>query len=133
MSNFREMAPERLFEKIFKLLKYEHIIYHFKACGPGISNIYNYFREIFKFRDFMNTLRNFAKSVFVHILLVGVRFTVQKLSVGRGAQSHLHLLFCKIVYNIHLCKNTSIRWLDTPFCDRQYTHVRVLLDLFVQI
>ena len=29
--------------------------------------IYNYFREIFKFRDFINTLRNFAKSVFAHI------------------------------------------------------------------
>ena len=29
--------------------------------------IYNYFREIFKFRDFINTLRDFAKSVFAHI------------------------------------------------------------------
>ena len=29
---------------------------------------YNYFREIFKFSDFMSTLRNFAKSVFAHIL-----------------------------------------------------------------
>ena len=27
----------------------------------------NYFCEIPKFRNFMNTLRNFAKSVFVHI------------------------------------------------------------------
>ena len=27
----------------------------------------NYFREIFKFRDFMNTLRNFAKFVFARI------------------------------------------------------------------
>ena len=27
----------------------------------------NYFREIFKFRDFMNSLRNFENSVFAHI------------------------------------------------------------------
>ena len=33
------------------------------------SPIYNYFREIFKFRDVMNTLRNFRKSVFAHILV----------------------------------------------------------------
>ena len=53
-------------QKHFRLIKYEHIIYHFEARGLEIS-IYNYFREIFKFRHFMNTLRNFAKSVFVHI------------------------------------------------------------------
>ena len=29
--------------------------------------IYNYFREIFNFRDFMNTLRNFTKPVFADI------------------------------------------------------------------
>ena len=29
--------------------------------------IYNYFREIFKFRDFINTKRNFAKSIFARI------------------------------------------------------------------
>ena len=29
-----------------------------------LFRIYNYFHEIFKFRDFMNTSRNFAKSVF---------------------------------------------------------------------
>ena len=33
------------------LLKYEHIIYSFEARNLEI----NYFREIFKFRDFMNT------------------------------------------------------------------------------
>ena len=52
--------------KNVKLLKYEHIIYHFKGRGLEISKC-NYFREIFKFRDFMNTLRNFAKSVCAHI------------------------------------------------------------------
>ena len=33
------MAPEQLFEKISKFLKYERIIYHFKARGLEISNI----------------------------------------------------------------------------------------------
>ena len=49
-----------------------NILYnHFKARGLEISNIYimyNYFREIFNFCDLMNTLRNFAKSVFTHIV-----------------------------------------------------------------
>ena len=31
------------------------------------SRIYDYFCGISKFRDVMNTLRNFAKSVFAHI------------------------------------------------------------------
>ena len=66
MGNFREMAPERLFKKIsnFKNMNMlyiilKHVVWRFR--------IYNYFCEIFKFRDFMNTLRNFVKSVFAHI------------------------------------------------------------------
>ena len=59
--NDSAMAPKK-----FKLLKYEHIalkhvIWRFRVC--------NYFCEISKFRDFMNTLRNFAKSVFAQFLL----------------------------------------------------------------
>ena len=38
----------------------KQVIWRFRIC--------NYFSEMFKFRDFMNTLRNFAKSVFVRIL-----------------------------------------------------------------
>ena len=62
------MAPEWLSEKNFKPLKYvyiyiyialKYVIWRFRTC--------NYFREIFRFRNFMNTLRNFAKSVFAHI------------------------------------------------------------------
>ena len=60
------MAPEQLFEKIsnFKNMNVlyiilKHVVWRFR--------IYNYFRKIFKSRDFMNTLRNFAKSGFVHI------------------------------------------------------------------
>ena len=37
----------------------KHVIWRFRIC--------NYFREISKFRDFMNALRNFGKSVFAHI------------------------------------------------------------------
>ena len=67
MGNFREMAPQwRLFEKIssFKNMNMLYIILKHVVCK---FRIYNYFCEIFKFRDFMNTLRNFAKSVFAHI------------------------------------------------------------------
>ena len=46
----------------FKLLKFEHIIYSFKARNLEIL-ICNYFLEIFKFRVFMNTLRSFSKFV----------------------------------------------------------------------
>ena len=36
----------------------KQVIWEFRIC--------NYFCEISKFRDLMNTLRNFAKFVFVH-------------------------------------------------------------------
>ena len=49
--------------KKFKLLKYEHIVYSFEARNLEIW-ICNYFREIFKFRDFMNTLQNLFSSYF---------------------------------------------------------------------
>ena len=56
MSNFREMAPEQLFEKIsnFKNMNVlyiyiilKHVVWRFR--------IYNYFRGIFKFRYFTDT------------------------------------------------------------------------------
>ena len=57
--NGSAMAPERLFEKIsdFKNINIlyivlKHVVWRFQ--------IHNYFREIFKVCDFMNTLRNFA-------------------------------------------------------------------------
>ena len=37
----------------------KHVVWRFR--------IYNYFHKKFKFRDFMNTLRTFAKSVFAQI------------------------------------------------------------------
>ena len=64
--NGSAMAPEQLFEKIANF-KSMNILYIILKHVVGRFRIYNYFREIFKFRDFMNTLRNFAKSVFAHI------------------------------------------------------------------
>ena len=64
MSNFREMAPERMFEKIsnFKIMNIlyiilKHVVWRFR--------IYNYFREIFKFRENMsiNRFREISLSV----------------------------------------------------------------------
>ena len=53
--------------KNVKLLKYEHIIYSFEACNLEILTC-NYFLEIFKFRNFMNTLITiFVKFVFARI------------------------------------------------------------------
>ena len=67
LRNGSAMAPEWLSKKILKLKKYEnityiplkHVIWRFRLCS--------YFGEIFRFLDFMKTLRNFAKSVFAHI------------------------------------------------------------------
>ena len=70
MSNFREMGLQWLrngCSKKFQTLKIIHILYISLKHVVWRFRIYNYFREIFKFRDFMNTLRNFAKSAFAHI------------------------------------------------------------------
>ena len=52
---FSRNAPKKIsnFKNMYLTLK--HVIWRFRIC--------NYFCEISKFRDFMNTLRNFAKSV----------------------------------------------------------------------
>ena len=69
MSNFREMTPQwlqngcpkksNILNMSILYIALKHVIWRFLIC--------NYFREIFKFRDFMNTVRNFAKSVFARI------------------------------------------------------------------
>ena len=72
MRNFRKMtptmAPEWLSEKNFRFFQYEPIIYSLKHVIWRFQ-ICNYFREMFKFCNFMNTLGNFAKSVFARILI----------------------------------------------------------------
>ena len=60
------MAPEWPLKKISNF-KNMNMLYINLKLVVWRFRIYNYFREIFKFRDFMNTLRNFAKSVFAHI------------------------------------------------------------------
>ena len=64
------MAPE----KTFGLLKYEHIIYSFEA--HDLESLNNYFCKIYKFSDFMNTLKNFLKSIFAHISMKLKYFTI---------------------------------------------------------
>ena len=69
MNNFREMIPQWLqngcskkFQTYNMNILYvalKHVIWRFRICS--------YFREIFRFYDFLNTLRNFAKSAFAHI------------------------------------------------------------------
>ena len=66
LRNGSAMAPEQLFEKISNF-KNRNVLYIILKHAVWRFRIHNYFREIFKFRDFMNTLRNFAKSVFAHI------------------------------------------------------------------
>ena len=60
--NDSAMAPEKNsnFQNMNILyIALKHVIWRFRIC--------NYLCEISKFRDFMNTLRNFAKSVFAHM------------------------------------------------------------------
>ena len=65
--NFKLLEYEHIkYEHIYIILALKHIIWRFRIC--------NYFREMFKFRNFMNTLRNFAKSVFACIF---AKFTYQ--------------------------------------------------------
>ena len=68
MSNFLEMTPQWLQKKISNFQNI-NILYIYIALKHVIWRfpISNYFSEIFKFRDFMNTLRNFSESVFAHI------------------------------------------------------------------
>ena len=60
--NDSAMAPEKISNFLNVKILYialKHVIWRFRIC--------NYFCEIFKFHDFMNTLRNFGRSAFVHI------------------------------------------------------------------
>ena len=83
----------------------KHAISRFRIC--------NYFREIFRFSDFMSTLRNFAKFVLLifsrnlnispNNLYSGGQFYPSKIVVGGGGTPHhLDLLFCKSTYKINI-------------------------------
>ena len=58
-------------------LKYKHIIYIALKHVIWRFRICNYFCEIAKFRNFMNTLKSFAKSVDAHIFAKFKYFTKQ--------------------------------------------------------
>ena len=47
----------------------KHVIWRFRIC--------NYVCELSKFSDFMNTVRNFTKSVFAHIFAKFIYFAKQ--------------------------------------------------------
>ena len=53
--------------KNFRLLEHEHIICHFEEGDLEIPNIYNLFREKFKFRGFTKAFTNFAKYIIAFI------------------------------------------------------------------
>ena len=89
--NGSAMAPEQLFEKIsnFKNMNVlyiilKHVVWRFQ--------IFNYFR------DFMNTLRNFAKSVFAHIFAKFEYFV--KVIIIRNLQTTCF----KMIYNMFILK-----------------------------
>ena len=65
MSNFRAMALERMFEKISSL-KIMNILYIILKHVVWRFRIYNYFREIFKFRENMSKNRFREISLSLH-------------------------------------------------------------------
>ena len=60
--------------------------------------IHTYFREIFKFRNFIETLRNFAKSVFAHI------FFLRNLNMSRNNlnQENFQITCFKMTHNMFI-------------------------------
>ena len=99
------MAPEWAVQKNFKLLKYEHIIYSFNLKHViWRFLICNYFCEIFRFRDFMNTSRNFAKSVFAHIFVKFKYFEKQSILT----ESPDHVLYICSYFKSLKCFWTAI-------------------------
>ena len=74
----------------------KHIIWKFRIC--------NYFREMLKLRDYMNTLRNFAKSVFTCIFAKFTYITKQFILT----ESPDHVLYTKvalkhIIWKFRIC------------------------------
>ena len=58
-----------------------HVIWKCRICY--------YFREIFGFRDFMNTLRNFVKSVFARIFAKFKYFVFRETIYVNGSPDHV--------------------------------------------
>ena len=80
---------------LYVILK--HVVWRFR--------IYNYFCEIFKFHDFMNTLRNFAKSVFAHIFT----FYTCLSSYWVAEERHVFNAYTMVDLNKHHCLQGLVR------------------------
>ena len=101
MSNVREMTQQWLQKKILNFqnmnilyIALKHVIWRFRTC--------NYFREIFRFRDFMDTLRNFAKSVFAHIS-TKFNYSAKQLMLTESPD-HIY----KMIYNMFIFLKSEI-------------------------
>ena len=75
--------------KNFKLLEYGHIIYQFEARDLEIPNIYNLFREIFKFREdksnnvFHEILKCFRKTAKFEYFAKQIIYRVSKKGIDK--------------------------------------------------
>ena len=67
----------------------KHVIWRFRVC--------NYFSEMFKFRDFMNTLRNFAKSVFARIF-AKFKYLAKQFILTESPDTGFKMIYIKYVH-----------------------------------
>ena len=56
--------------KIIRLIEHKHCTHHFEVRGMEITNTHNFFREIFKFRDFKKAFMNFARSIIARVFAI---------------------------------------------------------------
>ena len=77
----------------------KHVICRFRIC--------NYFRETFRFRDFMNTLRNFAKPVFTHIF-AKFKYFAKQFDIFDSHSRDIAESFAKISHKVAKSKYFSI-------------------------
>ena len=81
----------------------KHVIWRFWICI--------YFREICKVRDFMNTLRNFAKFLFAHIFTM-FKYLAEKININRISRSRA----LKMIHNMSIFEKFE-SFSDTHFGD----------------
>ena len=83
----------------------KQVIWRFRIC--------NYFREMYKFRDFMNTLRNFAESVFALIFAkfkyLAKQFYINGISRSRALKRYIICSYFK-----------SLKFFRTPILAKSF-------------